>query len=104
MLMFFINDTATTENYTLCRHDALPISRKNNTWPRPPTYAKSPWHAGMAELVDAGDSKSPAARRGGSIPSTRTTAPPTGAGRRRTARRIRAESPFRSRMSAIPSL
>ena len=26
----------------------------------------------MAELVDAGDSKSPAARRGGSIPSTRT--------------------------------
>src|SRR6476660_10574525 len=26
-LFFFFNDTATTEIYTLCLHDALPISR-----------------------------------------------------------------------------
>src|SRR5260221_6773942 len=34
---FFFNDTATTEIYTLSLHDALPISRKDSTWCRPPT-------------------------------------------------------------------
>ena len=29
MIIFFFNDTATTEIYTLSLHDALPISRSN---------------------------------------------------------------------------
>src|SRR2546425_7466179 len=43
MVIFFFNDTATTEIYTLSLHDALPISLKSS-WPlfdrsmiRPPT-------------------------------------------------------------------
>src|SRR3712207_7179290 len=31
MLLFFFNDTATTEIYTLSLHDALPISRRLHT-------------------------------------------------------------------------
>src|SRR5256886_3741848 len=31
--LFFFNDTATTEIYTLSLHDALPISRKPNSGP-----------------------------------------------------------------------
>src|SRR3712207_8889164 len=31
--MFFLNDTATTEIYTLSLHDALPISRKRSKSP-----------------------------------------------------------------------
>src|SRR2546430_17568934 len=30
--LFFFNDTATTEIYTLSLHDALPISRSNASW------------------------------------------------------------------------
>src|SRR5258705_7030184 len=33
-LLFFFNDTATTEIYTLSLHDALPISR-TSAWPPP---------------------------------------------------------------------
>src|SRR6266700_7193253 len=35
--VFFFNDTATTEIYTLSLHDALPISRTHECedWPRP---------------------------------------------------------------------
>src|SRR5215203_7294173 len=36
--LFFFNDTATTEIYTLSLHDALPIS----TAPRPPTARSGP--------------------------------------------------------------
>src|SRR2546427_6450569 len=36
MLVFFFNDTATTEIYTLSLHDALPISR------RPPRAGRRP--------------------------------------------------------------
>src|SRR6266704_2055155 len=32
---FFFNDTATTEIYTLSLHDALPIYRAGDRWPRP---------------------------------------------------------------------
>src|SRR5947209_11094403 len=38
-LLFFLNDTATTEIYTLSLHDALPIYRRD-TWPGP---ASSSW-------------------------------------------------------------
>src|SRR3712207_8104477 len=34
MLLFFFNDTATTEIYTLSLHDALPISLTNSGRPR----------------------------------------------------------------------
>src|SRR5687768_18549528 len=36
--LFFFNDTATTEIYTLSLHDALPISRRRSRsgWPRSP--------------------------------------------------------------------
>src|SRR3712207_7633317 len=33
--LFFFNDTATTEIYTLSLHDALPISASLWTWPGP---------------------------------------------------------------------
>src|SRR5256885_12793753 len=39
-VFFFFNDTATTEIYTLCLHDALPISHPRD-------------HLGIAELRDA---------------------------------------------------
>src|SRR5574341_639732 len=35
--LFFFNDTATTEIYTLSLHDALPISRMETRLPRRPT-------------------------------------------------------------------
>src|SRR2546430_11986825 len=34
-VLFFFNDTATTEIYTLSLHDALPISDGDNRCPRP---------------------------------------------------------------------
>src|SRR2546427_12381524 len=40
-LLFFFNDTATTEIYTLSLHDALPISWAPATAPRSP----SSWHS-----------------------------------------------------------
>src|SRR3712207_8066904 len=40
IVVFFFNDTATTEIYTLSLHDALPISAatrsRASAWPRPP--------------------------------------------------------------------
>src|SRR3712207_7340837 len=41
-MIFFFNDTATTEIYTLSLHDALPIS----FYIFPPCYRKSPAHCG----------------------------------------------------------
>src|SRR3970282_2802986 len=35
ILLFFLNDTATTEIYTLSLHDALPISRRRRGRPLP---------------------------------------------------------------------
>src|ERR1035441_10982194 len=32
LFVFFFNDTATTEIYTLSLHDALPISQDRTTW------------------------------------------------------------------------
>src|SRR3712207_7094799 len=45
MLLFFFNDTATTEIYTLSLHDALPIyaSSDRNTTPRRPS-ASTPYN------------------------------------------------------------
>src|SRR2546430_7636113 len=37
--LFFFNDTATTEIYTLSLHDALPISRSRHS--RPETFSRS---------------------------------------------------------------
>src|ERR1039458_10848161 len=37
VMLFFFNDTATTEIYTLSLHDALPISHCGS-WPRSPHY------------------------------------------------------------------
>src|SRR3712207_6991494 len=36
-IVFFFNDTATTEIYTLSLHDALPISWPSCRWPASPT-------------------------------------------------------------------
>src|SRR3712207_8479121 len=50
-MIFFLNDTATTEIYTLSLHDALPIwSRPAAARPRPPTTARgwSPTPSGTA--------------------------------------------------------
>src|SRR2546430_7786677 len=45
-LVFFFNDTATTEIYTLSRHDALPISRATASLGRAMGAGKwhCPWH------------------------------------------------------------
>src|SRR5260221_3802688 len=43
LFLFFFNDTATTEIYTLSLHDALPISRKSS---RPPPSARNCASAG----------------------------------------------------------
>src|SRR3712207_7162710 len=53
-LLFFFNDTATTEIYTLSLHDALPIysvrlaSRKHHTHSR-----SLWWYVGASEVFDA---------------------------------------------------
>src|SRR5262249_61734387 len=47
--LFFFNDTATTEIYTLSLHDALPISKR-----RPPR--KSPWKPGVPGCVSVRNS------------------------------------------------
>src|SRR3989454_7311227 len=42
-ILFFFNDTATTEIYTLSLHDALPISnRKDDGHPNPPLHCAGP--------------------------------------------------------------
>src|SRR3712207_8695325 len=41
-VFFFVNDTATTEIYTLSLHDALPISRPARHHPRPPAALRAP--------------------------------------------------------------
>src|SRR5258708_17162459 len=38
LLLFFFNDTATTEIYTLSLHDALPISRSRSRAPTTVSY------------------------------------------------------------------
>src|SRR2546422_2419751 len=46
ILVFFFNDTATTEIYTLSLHDALPISSLSGVWPRrstAPRDSRSTW-------------------------------------------------------------
>src|SRR5258708_17397644 len=49
--LFFFNDTATTEIYTLSLHDALPISERHTRRPgpdRPPIALRPPQRAGPA--------------------------------------------------------
>src|SRR6201992_4465997 len=42
-LFFFLNDTATTEIYTLSLHDALPISEPRGAGPGAPPVPAVPW-------------------------------------------------------------
>src|SRR3712207_8256140 len=44
-MIFFFNDTATTEIYTLSLHDALPICRAGNEEPAPPQGSRSRGHS-----------------------------------------------------------
>src|SRR5258708_34950088 len=46
--VFFFNDTATTEIYTLSLHDALPICPDRHGWPRPDARRTQacPWKPG----------------------------------------------------------
>src|SRR3712207_6980387 len=45
LIIFFFNDTATTEIYTLSLHDALPISQETPGFTRGPAYDKLGWRA-----------------------------------------------------------
>src|SRR3712207_3093930 len=45
LIIFFFNDTATTEIYTLSLHDALPISQETPGYTRGPAYDKLGWRA-----------------------------------------------------------
>src|SRR3712207_9006600 len=65
--IFFFNDTATTEIYTLSLHDALPISPPGHRHPPTSVHAAdrvrardrhAPASAGVRELVRGGDRKS----------------------------------------------
>src|SRR5437899_12350318 len=49
--VFFFNDTATTEIYTLSLHDALPISALRRLWRRPRRRLRGP--AKSAALLSA---------------------------------------------------
>src|SRR3712207_6991790 len=49
MFLFFFNDTATTEIYTLSLHDALPISPRARVGNPPPRVAETP--AGMVNSI-----------------------------------------------------
>src|SRR3712207_7951991 len=57
--MFFFNDTATTEIYTLSLHDALPISRGSSPGREPDVYVQELWRYPVKSLqgerVDAAD-------------------------------------------------
>src|SRR2546430_8879983 len=46
-MLFFFNDTATTEIYTLSLHDALPISRR----PTRRTPMDTSWKAGLEDVI-----------------------------------------------------
>src|SRR3712207_9030134 len=48
MILFFFNDTATTEIYTLSLHDALPISGVTTRNPAPPNERASAASRGLA--------------------------------------------------------
>src|SRR3712207_9250165 len=61
-VLFFFNDTATTEIYTLSLHDALPISRaRQDHWS--PTAARPPPHRRRRTRRRRGDERSGLARR-----------------------------------------
>src|SRR3712207_8351729 len=64
--VFFFNDTATTEIYTLSLHDALPICR-----PRPP---RTSWSAARSELCR--DTRSSSRALGGGVNSSERTPRP----------------------------
>src|SRR3712207_8015656 len=51
LTLFFFNDTATTEIYTLSLHDALPISERDGHWVLARSYAERA-KAQYAELAD----------------------------------------------------
>src|SRR2546421_9723250 len=70
LYLFFFNDTATTEIYTLSLHDALPISRPGA--PAAPPGAAAPGGARGPGSAAAGAAlRRPAAARGGDRKSTR---------------------------------
>src|SRR2546430_472802 len=49
--VFFFNDTATTEIYTLSLHDALPICLLIEIWPQLTTTEASSWPLPSFEVV-----------------------------------------------------
>src|ERR1035438_10872511 len=53
ILLFFFNDTATTEIYTLSLHDALPISSRCTDFPNF-FYFSAVYHEAMAHLWSNG--------------------------------------------------
>src|SRR3990170_6771825 len=50
MLVFFFNDTATTEIYTLSLHDALPIFLAVGPSGRPPVLSVDPFNRGPRKV------------------------------------------------------
>src|SRR3712207_7473059 len=65
VMIFFFNDTATTEIYTLSLHDALPISADVQLLPelrRPGRSADTDAGAGGADRAPAGSAATAAAR------------------------------------------
>src|SRR5438094_8207811 len=57
LLLFFFNDTATPEIYTLSLHDALPISENAHARRSPAVHCQSPG-APIRRVKRAGDRKS----------------------------------------------
>src|SRR3712207_5545869 len=81
MFVFFFNDTATTEIYTLSLHDALPISSVGSSFPGARRGAAGGCPAGRRPVRRRGDRRGGARRR-------RHAGAGAGGG---TARRLRSE-------------
>src|SRR5687767_15996889 len=75
--LFFFNDTATTEIYTLSLHDALPISRE--TWEKQYAEAQARFEAHRKQIAAAKEADAEAAA-GGNYSSGETETTDTSGG------------------------
>src|SRR6185503_20290846 len=48
-IIFFFDDTATTEIYTLSLHDALPIWTRRSRWPSCARPTRAAWRSGRSD-------------------------------------------------------
>src|SRR2546430_11207483 len=69
MSLFFFNDTATTEIYTLSLHDALPISQPSLRYPAAP-HTSFPPHSSIAAMPPESSSPRRSAEKSARAPGS----------------------------------